>query len=87
MEDGKSPEMQAWMKAKATYAAYQLKKQPLRDELQWREFEALLAVVAPAYNTPAHEYAEIREIAAGDLLAAIACYLSLAQEILDGNAR
>lgn len=48
---------------------------------QWREFEKLLAIVAPAYNTPAHEYAEIRETAAGDMAAAIETYRSMAKQI------
>jgi len=46
-----------------------------------REFESLLAKVAPAYNTPAHEYAEIREAAADDLAAAIETYRSMAKKI------
>lgn len=53
--------------------------QSTRD--QWREFESLLARVAPAYNTPVHEYAEIREAAARDLAAALECYRLMAKQI------
>ncbi|MFM7460040.1 MAG: hypothetical protein ACKO15_04270 [Burkholderiales bacterium] len=48
---------------------------------QWREFETLLAIVAPAYNTPEHEYAEIREAAAGDMAAALETYRSMAAQV------
>jgi hypothetical protein len=46
---------------------------------QWREFESLLAIVGPAFNTPAHEYAEIREVAAGDPINALECFRTLAE--------
>lgn len=48
---------------------------------QWREFEALLVKVAPAYTTPADQYAEIREAATSDLAAAIECYRLMAKQI------
>ena len=50
------------------------------DSEQWREFETLLAIVGPAYNTPAHEYAEIRDAARRDIQAALECYRLLANE-------
>lgn len=48
---------------------------------QWREFESLLAIVAPAYNTPAHELEEIREAARNDLTWALIAYRFMAKEI------
>ena len=48
---------------------------------QWREFESLLAIVAPAYNTASHEYAEIREAARGDLASALIAYRLLARQV------
>jgi hypothetical protein len=48
---------------------------------QWREFESLLAIVAPAYNTPAHELDEIRETARNDLASALIAYRLMATEI------
>lgn len=57
------------------------RKQLIIDELRWREFESLLAVVGPAYRTPAHEYAEMRECALGDLANALTCYQSMAKQI------
>ena len=47
----------------------------------WREFESLLAIVAPAYNTPTHELAEIRETACNDLAAALIAYRFMAKQI------
>ena len=55
------------------------------DELQWLEFERLLAIVAPAYRTPAHEYAEMRAAARGDLACALIAYRELARQV-DANA-
>jgi hypothetical protein len=49
--------------------------------LQWQEFEALLAVVGPAYNTPPHEYDWAREEARGDLEAALVSYRELAAQV------
>ena len=40
------------------WAAIKTQKIQIVDELQWQEFEALLSIVAPAYNTPAHEIDE-----------------------------
>ena len=51
------------------------------NELQWREFESLLATVGPAYRTPEHEYAEMREAARNDLAAALDCYRIMANQI------
>ena len=48
---------------------------------QWLEFEALLAIVAPAYNTPPHEVEWAREAARGDLEAALIAYRLMAKEI------
>jgi hypothetical protein len=48
---------------------------------QWREFESLLAIVAPAYNTPANELDEIREAARNDLASALTAYRLMAKEI------
>ena len=48
---------------------------------QWREFESLLAIVAPIYNTPAHEYADMREAARQDLSAALVAYREMAKQI------
>ena len=47
----------------------------------WRELENLLAIVGPAYRTPAHEYAEMREAARNDLTAALECYRIMAKQI------
>ena len=62
-------------------AAIRAQKPVLVVELQWREFESLLAIVGPAYNTPEHEYAEMREAARGDLANALIAYRSLAKQI------
>jgi hypothetical protein len=51
------------------------------DAAQWQEFEALLAIVAPAYDTPSHEYAWAREAARGDLEAALVSYREMAAQI------
>ena len=48
---------------------------------QWREFESLLAIVAPAYNTPAHELEEIRDTARNDLTSALIAYRVMAKQI------
>jgi hypothetical protein len=47
---------------------------------QWREFESLLEIVAPAYNTPAHELDEIRAVARRDLPAALLSYRILLKQ-------
>jgi hypothetical protein len=51
------------------------------DSEKRREFELLLAIVAPAYNTPAHELDEIREAARNDLAAALIVYRFMAKEM------
>jgi hypothetical protein len=48
---------------------------------KWQEFESLLAIVAPAYNTPANELDEIREAARNDLASALIAYRLMATEI------
>lgn len=54
---------------------------PSRDiSEQWRTLESLLAIVGPAYNTPAHEYLEIRQAAASDLPAAITSFKEMAKQ-------
>ncbi len=55
---------------------------PLRDSnAQWQVFEALLAIVAPAYNTPAHEVEWAREAAWGDLEAVLVSYREMAAQV------
>ena len=54
------------------------RKQFIVNELHWREFEVLLAIVGPAHNTPKHEYAVMRECAQADLANALICYRSMA---------
>jgi hypothetical protein len=66
-------------------AAIKTQKAQIVEELQWQEFEALLSIVAPAYNTPAHEYAEIRATALADLACALIAYRDLARQV-DANA-
>jgi len=61
--------------------AIRAEKPKIIIELQWQEFESLLATVAPAYNTPAHEYDEIREAARNDLASALIAYRFMAKEI------
>lgn len=51
----------------------------------WAEFEALLKRVAPYYQTPEHEYAEIRETAAKDIEAALQTYRLMAKELEAGH--
>lgn len=60
-------------------AAIKTQKAQIIEELHWREFETLLAIVAPAYNTAAKEYAELREVARGDLANALVYYRSEAK--------
>ena len=62
-------------------AAIKTQKAQIIGELQQSEFETLLAIVAPAYNTPAQEYAELRECARGDLANALVYYRSEAMRI------
>jgi hypothetical protein len=66
-------------------SAIKTQKAQIIGELQRREFETLLAIVAPAYNTPAHEYAEIRAAARDDLDCALIAYRDLARQV-DANA-
>jgi hypothetical protein len=62
-------------------AAIRSEKPKIINELQWREFESLLAIVAPAYKTPGHELDEIREAARNDLAAALVAYRFMAKEV------
>ena len=61
--------------------AIKTQKPQIIGELQRREFEALLAIVGPAYNTAAHEYAELREVALNDLANALVYYRNEAKRI------
>lgn len=70
----------------AIRAAIKTEKPKIINELQWREFESLLAIVAPAYNTPAHELDEIRQAARGDLVAALVSYRLMAKEVQGNSA-
>ena len=49
---------------------------------EWQEFESLLEIVAPAYNTASHELAEIRDTARNDLASALIAYRLMAKQIL-----
>jgi hypothetical protein len=51
------------------------------QSVAWAEFEALLKRVAPYYETPEHEYAEMREAAAKDIDGALKSYRIMAQEL------
>lgn len=62
-------------------ASIRAQKQVLVTELQWRAFEHLLAVVGPAFRTPAHEYAEIREAAKRDLTGALSAYQAMIRKL------
>ena len=62
-------------------AAIKTQKPQLIHELQWREFESLLSIVAPVYNTSAHELDKIREAAKSDLLAALVAYRAMAKHV------
>ena len=53
-------------------------------DIQWREFESLLAIVGPAYRTPEHEYAEMRAAARSDLACALVAYREVARQV-DAN--
>ena len=48
---------------------------------QWREFESLLAIVAPAYRTPPPQYGQIRDTARHDLNAALTAYREMAAQL------
>jgi hypothetical protein len=47
------------------------------QQADWQEFEALLAIVAPAHRTPTHELDEIRAAARDDLAAALVAYRAM----------
>lgn len=55
--------------------------QVLRAAEQWREFMSLLGIVGPAYKTPAHELAEIRDTGRSDLTSALIAYRVMAKQI------
>ena len=61
--------------------AIKSQKPALIHELQWREFELLLAIVAPAYKTPSHELDEMRMAAKSDLSAALVSYRLMARHL------
>lgn len=65
--------------------AIKAQKQSLVAELQWREFEILLAIVGPAYKTPEHEFAEIRNAARADLAGALIAYREMVEQIGPGE--
>ena len=62
-------------------SAIKTQKPQIIDELKRQEFERLLAIVATDHDTPAHEYAEIRETAAGDFEAAHETFANMAKQI------
>jgi len=62
-------------------AAIKAAKPNIIKELQWREFEVLLAIVGPAYKTPVDEYAQIRAVARHDLSGALICYRELLKQL------
>ena len=51
------------------------------EQINMDDFEELLSIVGPAYRTPAHEYALLRELARNDLPAAFTCYRIMAAQI------
>ena len=61
--------------------AIKSQKPELIRELMWNEFEVFMAIVAPAFNTPAAEYPQIRKAAARDLPAALASFADMAKQI------
>ena len=56
-------------------------KPAIVGELLWAEFESLIAIVGPAYRTPAHEYEAIRETARGDLANALIAFREMANQV------
>ena len=62
-------------------ADIKLHKANIIHELQWREFESLLAIVGPAYRTPAHEYPLMRQAAQQEMPAALIAYREMARQI------
>lgn len=65
----------------ALRSSIKAQKLALIGELQWREFESLLAIVGSACNTPPHEYELIRQAARRDLQAALEAYRGMARQI------
>jgi hypothetical protein len=57
------------------------RSEPSRTIRDLVEFERLLSIVAPAYDTPASQYQEIRSVAAGDIAAAISAFRIMAKQI------
>ena len=68
-------------------AAIKAAKPNIINELQWREFEALLAIVGPTYKTPEDEYAQIRAEARRDLPGALLCYRDLLKQLAPNGAQ
>ena len=66
----------------ALRAEIQAQKANIIHALKWQEFEALLAIVAPAYNTPPREVDSAREGAWGDLEAALVSYREMAAQLI-----
>ena len=62
-------------------AEIKAQKANIIHELQSREFESLLAIVGPAYNTPPHEYSIIRTAARKDLAGALLAYRVMAAQM------
>lgn len=60
--------------------------QQMASNDNWREFETLLNLVAPAFNTPAHEVAAIRQAALRDLSAALSSFRQMANQT-QGNRK
>ena len=65
----------------AALATFALANSKDVNPVQWQEFERLLVIVAQAYKTPAHEYAEMRKAAMHDLDAALTTYRSIAKQL------
>lgn len=61
--------------------AIKTQKPQIIGELKRREFEALLAIVARAHNTPAHEIVELRQLARDNIDDALSCYRIMAKQI------
>ena len=71
----------------ALRASIMAQKPALIAELQWQEFESLLAIAGPAYRTPECEYAAIRTAARGDLADALMAYREMADQIAGATSR
>jgi len=63
-------------------AAIKTQKIQIIGELQQKEFDVLLAIVAPAHNTPAQEYADIRGAAEDDLTNALIAFREMGKFLI-----